>query len=208
MTGRPSAPSRNARPSWLRRAYRWTLSWADHPQAHWALFFIAVIEASVFPIPPDVLLLALALGRPDIAMRLAWLATLGSALGAMIGYAIGMLFLAGVAEPLLRFYGLMGQFQHVQQLFGTWGVWLVLIAGFSPIPFKVITIASGTFGLAFPGFVAATLASRGARFFLEGALLRWGGMRLRAFVERRFEWMTVLVVLLVIGGFVAIWLWQ
>jgi membrane protein YqaA with SNARE-associated domain len=196
------------RPSRLRQAYHWTLSWADHPQAHWALFVIAVIEASVFPIPPDVLLLTLALGRPAIALRLAWLSTLGSTLGGMIGYAIGMLLYASVAEPLLKFYGLMGQFQHVQQLFATWGVTLVLIAGFSPIPFKVFTIASGTFGLAFPGFVAATVVSRGARFFLEGALVRWGGMRLRAYVERHFEWMTVLVVLLVIGGFVAIWLWQ
>ncbi|HXH71566.1 MAG TPA: YqaA family protein [Mariprofundaceae bacterium] len=192
----------------MRRSYDWTLSWADHPQAQWALFAIAVIEASVFPIPPDVLLIALALGRPNLGLRLATFATSGSVIGAIIGYAIGMLFFTSIAEPLLNFYGAMGQFTHVQQLFTQWGLLLVLIAGFSPIPFKVITIAAGTFGLSFPGFILASAASRGARFFLEGMLLRWGGDRLRRFVERHFEWMTVLVALLVVAGFVMLWLWR
>jgi len=133
--------------SWLRRCYHWTLSWADHPQAAWVLFAIAVIEASVFPIPPDVLLIALALGRPDLGLRFASIATAGSVVGAMIGYAIGMFLFAGVAEPLLNFYHAMEQFQHVQQWFTDYGVAIVLLAGFSPIPFKVITIAAGTFGL-------------------------------------------------------------
>lgn len=198
----------NRRRSWLRRSYDWTLSWADHPQAHWALFAIAVIEASVFPIPPDVLLIALALGRPQLGLRLAAMATSGSVVGAVIGYAIGMLFFNSIAAPLLNFYGAMAQFEHVQQLFTKWGLLLVLVAGFSPIPFKVITIAAGTFGLSFPGFILVSALSRGARFFLEGMLLRWGGDRLRRFVERHFEWMTVLVALLVVAGFVMLWLWH
>jgi len=192
---------------WLRRCYHWTLSWADHPQAHWALFFIAVIEASVFPIPPDLLLVVLALGRPELSLRFAGLATAGSVCGAMIGYAIGMLLFASVAEPILEFYHAMDQFMRVQALFEQWGLALVLVAGFSPIPFKVITIAAGTFDMPFAGFLLAALASRGARFYLEGALLRWGGETLRNLVERHFEWITLLVTLLVAVGFAALWLW-
>jgi len=194
------------KPKWLRRCYDWTIAWADHPQAQVALFFIAVIEASIFPIPPDVLLLALALGRPELGLRFAAISTAGSMLGACIGYLIGMLLFASVAQPLLEFYGAMQQFEHVQQLFTEYGLWVVLVAGFSPIPFKVITIAAGAFGLPFAGFAAATLVSRGARFFMEGALLRWGGDRLRALVERHFEILTIAVVVLVASGFALLWM--
>lgn len=194
--------------SWLRRCYHWTLTWADHPQARWALFLIAVIEASVFPIPPDVLLIALALGRPEAGLRFAGVATAGSVLGAVLGYGIGMFLFAGIAEPLLNFYHAMDQFNHVQSWFSEYGVAIVLLAGFSPIPFKVITIAAGTFGLPFVPFVAAALVSRGARFYMEGGLLRWGGDRLRDFVERHFEWLTVAVAVLVVAGFAMMWIWH
>ncbi len=196
------------KPAWLRRCYHWTLSWADHPQAQAALFFIAIIEASIFPIPPDILLVALALGRPALGLRLGALATAGSVIGACIGFVIGMLLFASVAHPLLELYGAMDQFMHVQALFRTYGLWVVLVAGFSPIPFKVVTIAAGAFGLSFPGFLMTVCISRGARFFLEGALLQWGGTRLRTLVERHFEILTVIVVLLVFGGFVFLWLWR
>jgi len=192
--------------SWLRRAYHWTLAWAEHPQAQWALFMIALIEASVFPIPPDILLLALALGRPDLAMRFASICTAGSTVGAAIGYAIGFFLFASIAEPLLQAYGMMAQFHEVESWFGEWGLWLVLIAGFSPIPFKVITIAAGAFGLPFLGFILTALVSRGSRFFLEGALLRWGGDRLRAWVEQYFEWATLGIAVVVILGFFGLWL--
>jgi len=192
--------------SWLRRAYHWTLSWAEHPQAQWALFFIALIEASVFPIPPDILLLALALGRPDLALRFSAICTAGSTVGAVLGYLIGMLLFASVAQPLLEFYGVMAQFEKVEVLFLDWGLWLVLIAGFSPIPFKVITIAAGAFGMPFIGFIVVALVSRGARFYLEGGLLRWGGERLREWVEKYFEWATLSVAVLVVLGFLGLWL--
>lgn len=192
--------------SWPRRLYHWTLAWADHPQARWALFFIALIEASVFPIPPDVLLLALALGRPDLSLRFAGIATVGSTVGAVVGYGIGMLLLASVGIPVLTFFGAMPQFDHVESLFHSYGVLLVLIAGFSPIPFKVITIAAGAFGLSFWAFLLAALCSRGARFYLEGMLMRWGGERLRLWVERYFEWLTLSVVVLIVAGFAVLWL--
>ncbi|MDQ6991081.1 MAG: YqaA family protein [Mariprofundaceae bacterium] len=192
--------------SWLRRAYHWTLAWADHPQAQWALFFIALIEASVFPIPPDILLLALALGRPDLAFRFASICTAGSTVGAAIGYAIGLFLFASIAEPLLQTYGMMGQFHQVESWFVDWGLWLVLIAGFSPIPFKVITIAAGAFGLPFVGFIFTALLSRGARFFLESGLLYWGGDKLRNWVERYFEGITLGITLILILGFSGLWL--
>ena len=200
------APLERTQESWLRKAYHWTLAWAEHPQARWALFFIALIEASIFPIPPDILLLALALGRPDLGLRFAAICTAGSTVGAILGYLIGMLLFVSIAEPILHFYGAMEQFYHVEGWFVEWGLWLVLIAGFTPIPFKVITIAAGAFGLPFMGFIVAGLLSRGARFFLEGALLRWGGDRLREWVECYFEWVTAVVGILVVIGFVAIWL--
>lgn len=167
---------------------------------------MAVIEASVFPIPPDVLLIAMALGRPDLALRFATICTAGSAVGAVLGYGIGMFLLVSVAMPVLEFYHAVEKFEYVQRLFIDYGLWLVLVAGFSPIPFKVITIAAGAFGLPFIGFMFATVASRAARFFLEGALLRWGGHGLRCWVEKYFEWLTVGVTLLVIAGFAMLWL--
>ena len=192
----------------LRRSYHWTLSWADHPQSQWALFLIAVIEASVFPIPPDVLLLALALGRPDLSLRLGAICTAGSTVGAVIGYCIGMFLFASVAGPILEFYGAVEKFDHMQQLFRDYGLWIVMIAGFSPIPFKVFTIAAGAFGMSFPIFMVGVVLSRGGRFMIEGALMKWGGVRLRALVERYFNLITVLVVLLVVGGFLGVWLWR
>jgi len=191
--------------SWLRRIYHWTLSWADHPNAGWALFGIAMIEASVFPIPPDVLLVALALGRPSAALRFAALSTAGSLTGAMIGYAIGMFLFSTLAQPVIEFYHAMETFNHVQELFTEYGVIIILLAGFSPIPFKVFTIAAGTFGLSFPEFMAAALVSRGARFYIEAALLRWGGDRLRNWVEKHFELMTIAVAVVVMGGFALLW---
>lgn len=191
--------------SWLRRLYHWTLSWVDHPSAKYALFFIALIESSIFPIPPDILLIALALGKPQSAFRFAAITTAGSTLGAAVGYGIGFLLLASIGQPIIEFYGLTSQYIKAEDWFAAYGVAIVLIAGFSPIPFKVITIAAGAFGLSFIPFILAALASRGARFFLEAAILRWGGDRLRNFVEKHFELMTILITLLVVAGFVVIW---
>lgn len=196
------------RDSWLRRCYHWTLSWADHPHAKWALFLIALIESSVFPIPPDVLLIALALGRSDHSFRFAAISTAGSTVGAAIGYLIGMALFVSVAMPIIEFYGVVPQFELAQGWFESYGVAIILIAGFSPIPFKVFTIAAGAFGLPFFLFMLASLASRGARFYLEAALLHWGGPTLRAFVERHFEWITIAVTVLVVAGFALLWLFR
>lgn len=192
--------------SWLRRCYHWTLSWADRPHAQTALFLIALIESSVFPIPPDILLIALALGRPENSFRYAAVSTAGSTIGAALGYLIGMMLFVAVAMPVIEFYGVVEQFELARSWFTEYGVAVILLAGFSPIPFKVFTIAAGAFGLPFFWFMLASLISRGARFYLEAALLHWGGPGLRQLVERHFEWITIAVTVLVLGGFAGLWL--
>lgn len=167
---------------------------------------IAFVEASFFPIPPDILLVALALGAPRQSLHFALLATVGSVTGAALGYGIGMFLFDTVAQPLLAFYHAQAQFDQVQHYFVEYGIGLVLVAGFTPIPFKLITIAAGAFGLPFLPFMLAALLSRGGRFLLEGALFRWGGARIRALVEHYFEWITVAVGALVVAGFGAVWL--
>jgi len=194
------------KPSLLRRLYDWTLAWAEHPKAGLALFCIAVIEASVFPIPPDVLLLLMSISRPEFAFRYAAITTAGSSLGAVIGYAIGMFLFVAVAQPVLEFYHAMETFNQVQGKFNEWGVWFVVLAGFSPIPFKIITIAAGTFDLAFIPFIIAAILARAARFYLEAAIMYWGGESLRNLVEKHFQLLTLLVAVAVIGGFALLWL--
>ncbi|MDX8390874.1 MAG: VTT domain-containing protein [Mariprofundaceae bacterium] len=190
----------------LHRCYQWTLSWAEHPQARLGLFLIAVIEASVFPIPPDILLIALALGKPQQSLHFATIATIGSTIGAIIGFLIGMFLYTAVALPIIEFYGAGARFAEVQSYFVAYGVAFVLVAGFSPIPFKLVTIAAGAFALPFMEFVIAALIARAARFYLEAIVLQWGGERLRAVIEQYFGWLTTLVVLLVIAGFMVLWL--
>jgi len=194
------------RRSMLRRLYDWTLAWADHPKAGVALFCIAVIEASVFPIPPDVLLLLMSISKPEHAFRYAAITTAGSSIGAIIGYAIGMFLFVAIAQPVLEFYHAMETFNQVQGKFNEWGVWFVVLAGFSPIPFKIITIAAGAFNLAFIPFIIAAILARAARFYLEAAIMHWGGEPLRNFVEKHFQLLTTVVAIVVIGGFALLWL--
>lgn len=190
----------------LRRLYNWTLAWASHPKAQLALFCIAIVEASIFPIPPDVLLLLMAVSRPETAFRLAAITTAGSTIGAIIGYLIGMFLFVAIAQPILEFYQAIDVFHQVQDKFIEWGVWFVVIAGFSPIPFKIVTIAAGAFDLAFLPFVIAAVLSRAARFYMEAAIMHWGGESLRNFVEKHFQLLTMIVTVVVVGGFALLWL--
>ena len=189
----------------MRRLYDWTLAWAQHPKATLALFCIAVIEASVFPIPPDVLLL-MSISKPEYAFRYAAITTAGSTLGAAIGYGIGMFLFVAVAQPVLEFYHAMDTFNQVQDKFNAWGIWFVVLAGFSPIPFKIITIAAGAFNLAFIPFIIAAMLARAARFYLEAAVMYWGGEPLRKLVEKHFQLLSAVVAVAVIGGFALLWL--
>jgi membrane protein YqaA with SNARE-associated domain len=187
----------------LRRLYHWVLGWANRPSAAWALFGIAFAESSFFPIPPDVLLIALGLGQPALSMRFAAICTLGSVLGGIAGYGIGML-LDPVAHALLSTFADAATIDKVQEQFRENAFLYVAIAGFTPIPYKVFTILAGVAHISFPIFVLASVVSRGGRFFLEAVLLRFFGEKAKGVLETKFEWITIGGTVLLVGGFLCI----
>jgi membrane protein YqaA with SNARE-associated domain len=188
----------------IRRLYDWVLSFAESPYGTLALFTIAVAESSFFPIPPDVLLLALAVGAPHRALWFALVTTLGSVLGAAIGYFLGLEFYELVGKRIIDFYGAQDRYSQVAQLYRDWDAIAVAVAGFTPIPYKVFTIAAGAFEINFGTFMLTSLLSRGARFFLVGGLIRWLGPGIKRFIDRYFNILTVAFVILLVGGFVII----
>jgi len=185
----------------LHRLYARTLALAASPRATWWLAGIAFAEASFFPIPPDALLIPMALARPDRAWRFALICLLGSVTGGALGYFIGYAVFDQLARPLIEFYGYGPRFAAFQALYAKWGLWVILIKGLTPIPYKIVTIASGAAHFDFAVFMAASAATRGARFFLVAALLRVFGVQVRDFIERRLTLVTSLLAAGVIGGF-------
>ena len=188
----------------LRKLYDWTLSLAAHPRAMWALAVVAFVEASVFPIPPDVLMIPMIIAAPKRAFRIATVATAASVLGGLVGYAIGWGLFESVGRPVLEFYGKGAYFDEFAQRYNDWGAWMVLVAGLTPFPFKVITILSGATQLSLPVFVIASVLARAGRFFLVAGLLYAFGAPIRDFIERYLGLLTVLFVVLLLGGFLAV----
>ncbi|MBW2637110.1 MAG: DedA family protein [Deltaproteobacteria bacterium] len=188
----------------LRKLYDWVLHWAETPYGTWALFFLALAESSFFPIPPDVLLIALAISIPTKSFRYALVCTVGSLIGGVIGYMIGYQFMELVGIQILEFYGLMAKFNAVGDLYNKYNALAVGIAGFTPIPYKVFTISAGAFGINFPVFLLASAVSRAARFFIVGWLIYRFGPGIRAFIDRYFNILAVVFVILLVGGFVLI----
>jgi membrane protein YqaA with SNARE-associated domain len=188
----------------LRRAYDRILRLAGTPHAPWWLAAIAFAEASFFPIPPDVLLVPMVLARPRRAWILASICTLGSVAGGALGYLIGYALFDRVAAPLLALYHYDAAFAAFQDKYAQYGLWVILIKGLTPIPYKIVTIASGAAAFSFPLFMAASLVTRGARFFLVAGLLRFYGEPVRDFIEQRLTLVTSLVLVGIVGGFVAL----
>ena len=188
----------------LRGLYDWTLSLAERRDALWVLAVVSFVESSVFPIPPDVLMIPMILAAPRRAFLIAGVATVSSVLGGVLGYALGAFFFETVGEPVLGFYGYTDKFAEFQATYNEWGAWAVLIAGVTPFPYKVITIASGVAGLDPVTFMAASVVSRGARFFLVAALLWQFGPPIRIFIEKYLPYLAWAFFILLIGGFVAI----
>lgn len=186
----------------LRRTYDWVLHWAYTPYGPLALFLLAFTESSFFPIPPDVLLIALALGATSKSFRFASICTLGSVFGGMFGYLIGMVFFELIGLKILDFYGFLDKFAMIKEMYLKYDVWFILIAGFTPIPYKVFTIAAGTFGMNFPVFVVVSSLSRGARFFIVSALIWKFGKGIKNFIDTYFNLLTILFLVLLILGFV------
>ena len=188
----------------LRSLYDWTMSLAAHPRALWALAIIAFIESSVFPVPPDALMIPMIIAAPRRAFLIAGVATVASVLGGMLGYAIGAFAYESIGQPILASLGKADAMAEFNARFNELGIWAVLIAGFTPFPYKVITIMSGWTGLSLPVFMVASVASRSARFFLVGVLLYHYGAPVRDFIERRLGLVTVAFTVLLIGGFYAL----
>jgi membrane protein YqaA with SNARE-associated domain len=185
----------------VRRLYDWTISWAHRPGGTWALFLLALAESSFFPIPPDVLLIALAIGRPKRALWFALVCTAGSVIGGMIGYYIGFSLFEQVGRPVLEFYGATEKFDQVGQLYRDNLVLALGTAGFTPIPYKVFTIAGGAFAVPFAPFVLVSMVSRALRFFLVAGLIYALGPRIKAFIDRYFNLLTILFVVVLALGF-------
>lgn len=182
--------------------YDRVLGWAAHPKARWYLGALSFAESSFFPVPPDVMLAPMALARPVDAWRLAALTTITSVLGGVLGYLIGF-FALDLVEPWMVSAGYWDGYLQVRGWFETWGFWAVLAAGFSPIPYKLFTIAAGALAMFMPAFVLASVIGRGGRFFLVAGLIRWGGAPMEARLRQNVEFLGWLLVgLLLIAWFV------
>jgi membrane protein YqaA with SNARE-associated domain len=188
----------------LRRFYDRVLALSASPRAPLWLFLIAFAEASIFPIPPDLLLIPMVLARPERAWRLALICTLGSVAGGALGYLIGYALFNSLALPILELYHYDAAFRAFQARFAEYGLWVILIKGLTPIPYKIVTIAAGAAAFSLPVFMAASLLTRGARFFLVAGLLRWLGPPVQHFIERRLTLVTTVVAVALVGGFLAL----
>ncbi|MDJ0628267.1 MAG: YqaA family protein [Rhodobacter sp.] len=184
----------------VRRLYDWTVSLAASRNALWALAIVAFLESSVFPIPPDILMIPMILAAPSRAFLIAGVALAASVLGGLLGYYIGYGLFETVGGPVLEFYGKEAYFDEFRARYNDWGAWAVLVAGVTPFPYKVITILSGATALSLPVFIAASILARGLRFFVVAGLLWKYGEPIRYFIERRLGLMFTIFVVLLIGG--------
>jgi len=185
----------------IRSLYDWVLTWADRPGGVWALVGISFAESSFFPIPPDILLIPLCLSAPRRALWYAGLCTAASVVGGVFGYAIGWLFFDSVGDWIIATYQLEAFFGTVGGWYAEYAAWIVAGAGFTPIPYKVFTIAAGFFSVNFPIFVIASIVGRGGRFFLVAGLLRLFGEPMKDFIDRYFNLLTVALVVVFVAGF-------
>lgn len=186
---------------WIRKLYDWVLHWAETPYGIPALVILSFSEASFFPVPPDVLLIALAVAIPKKSFKIAFYCTSASVLGAMLGYAIGMYFFDAVGNRIIEFYGIHEQFEYVAQKYNENAFTAITIAGFTPIPFKVFTIAAGVFDVNIFVLFFASILSRGARFFLLAALIYRFGPTIKLLIDKYFNLMAIAFMLLLGLGF-------
>ena len=189
---------------YINLLYYWTLKKARNPKAQWFLAFISFIESSVFPIPPDIILIPMIIANKIKAFWYALICTLSSIIGAIAGYCIGIFFYSTIGTIIINYYGLDDQFINFETMYVNNGVWFVLGAGFTPFPFKLITIASGFFHLNIFLFIFAALISRGMRFFLIAILLRTFGNWIKNFIDKYFNLLAILFFIILIGSFILI----
>jgi membrane protein YqaA with SNARE-associated domain len=188
----------------LRDFYSWMMRQAAGPHAERALAVVAFLESSVFPVPPDAMIVPMVLAKPQNAWRTALVATAGSVVGGLLGYLIGYALLQTAGAWIIRLYGLQDRIAQFQEAYDHWGLWIILIKGLTPIPYKLVTIASGMAHFNLGVFIIASLVTRGARFFLVAALLRAYGTPIRDFIERRLTLVTTGAAAGIVVGFVAL----
>jgi len=188
----------------IRKIYDWTMRLAAHPHALAWLALIACIESIFFPIPPDVMIIPMVLAARERAWKIAAVATAASAVGGVVGYALGYFLYEEVGRPIIDFYGYAEKYAIFQGWYEEYGAWIVGAGGFTPIPYKVITIASGVVQLNFPTFLIVSILSRGARFFIVSALLWRFGAPIRGFVEARLGLLALLFFIILFLGFIAV----
>lgn len=188
----------------LRSLYDWTMRLSAKPKAAYALGAVSFAESSFFPIPPDALLIPMVIAERRRAWSLAFICTVTSVVGAVLGYVIGAFLFEELAEPLLAFYGYGDKFSEFAQTYNEWGAWIVLMAGLTPFPFKVVTVASGATGLDPLVFILSSLVARGIRFYAVAALLYRFGPPVRAFIEKRLGVVFTLGIVALLGGFLAL----
>jgi membrane protein YqaA with SNARE-associated domain len=184
--------------------YSRVLALAASRHAMWAMAAVSFAESSFFPLPPDILLIPMILARPRRAWLIAAVCTGASVLGGLVGYAIGYFLFDAVGRPVLEFYHAMDKYEALKAAFAQWGAWIIVLKGLTPIPFKLVTIASGVAQFDLAAFVLASLVSRSLRFFLLAALLWWFGDPVREFIERRLMLVTSAFAAALVGGFLVL----
>ncbi len=193
---------KDARPAnWIRRGYDWVLSWAETPYGIYALAALAFAESSFFPVPPDVLLIALAIGTPKKSMRFAMICTVFSVIGGIGGYYIGHGAYEVLGRPIVEAYHGQAVMERIGLWYNEYGFWGILIAAITPIPYKIFTIASGVFSFRFSEFLAASIIGRSVRFFAVAGLIALFGPQIKSFIDRYFNILSIIFTILLIGGF-------
>jgi membrane protein YqaA with SNARE-associated domain len=188
----------------LKRIYDWTLRISEHKHAAWGLAAVSFIESSVFPIPPDIILIPMCIAKRNRAFHYATICTVSSVLGGLLGYAIGYGFYEQFGKHIIEFYGLSAKFSELQAKYAVWGGWLIFAKGLTPFPYKIITILSGLLHLNLVTFIIASIFGRAIRFFLVAGLLWKFGAPIQEFIEKRLVLVTCIFLILLIGGFVGI----
>jgi membrane protein YqaA with SNARE-associated domain len=192
------------KPGIMRRLYDVCMEWVSGRYGVWALFCIAFIESSFFPIPPDVFLIAMCVAVPALSFRYAAVCSVASVLGGMLGYGLGYWFMDSLGMPIIDWYGLADKYELVQDYFRKYDVWIVGTAGFTPIPYKLFTITAGFVQSNFLSFVVVSLFARSARFFLVAALIYKFGPQIKIFIDRYFNILSIAFVVLLAGGFLLV----
>lgn len=188
----------------IQTIYDWMILLASRPHALLFLAIVSFAESSFFPIPPDIMLIPMVLAMPKKAWQIAGIATVSSVLGGFLGYGIGLFLYDSIAAPILKFYGYLHQFESFQEYYHQWGAWIVFGAGITPFPYKVITIASGVVHLNVLTFAVASVLARGLRFYLVAGLLKFYGKPMKMFIEKNLNFLSIVFVVLLLSGFIAL----